>query len=90
MTHTSRSRRALAALPLFLLLSGCTRAPIIDMDGSFLPAWMLCALVGVSLTGALHWQLVQRRLQPKVMPVVVFYPSVAVATSCLVWLLFFC
>jgi uncharacterized membrane protein YidH (DUF202 family) len=73
-----------------VVLSGCSHAPSIDIDGSFLPSWMLCLLVGMLVTGVVHWQLVQRKMQHHVMPAVVFYPSLVIAIASLVWLLFFC
>jgi hypothetical protein len=50
---------------------------------------MFCLLGGLAAAGLVHWQLLQRKLQGRVEPVVVFYPSVAVAVACLLWLLFF-
>jgi len=54
-----------------------------------LPSWMFCLLGGLGAAGLVHWQLLQRKLQGRVEPAVVFYPSVAVAVACLLWLLFF-
>jgi hypothetical protein len=80
--------KALGALSLTLLVGGCSRAPSIDIAGSFLPSWMFCLLGGLGAAGLVHWQLLQRKLQGRVEPVVVFYPSLAVAVACLLWLLF--
>jgi hypothetical protein len=89
MKYFYRYIKPFAIAPMLVALGGCTYAPSIDIDGSFLPSWMLCLLVGFAVAGTIHWQLVVRNLQHKVMPVVVFYPSVVIATSCLVWLLFY-
>ena len=60
-----------------------------DVDGSFLPSWMLCLLAG-SLVGVVAYRLVLRRgLEERVAPALFFYPSLVVAASCVVWLLFF-
>lgn len=80
---------ALGVLPLTVFVAGCSRAPSIDIAGSFLPSWMFCLLGGLGAVGVVHWQVLQRKLQARVEPVVVFYPSVAVAVACLLWLLFF-
>jgi len=80
---------ALGVFSLTVLAGGCSRAPSIDIAGSFLPSWMFCLLGGLAAAGLVHWQLLQRKLQGRVEPVVVFYPSVAVAVACLLWLLFF-
>lgn len=74
---------------LLLIYSGCSRAPSIDVAGSFLPSWMLCLIVAVIITAVLRWQLVRRRLENRIMPIGVFYPSVVVAIACLLWLLIF-
>ncbi len=80
--------QAIAATAL-LLPGGCSRAPMMDMDGSFLPSWMFCLLAGILAAGITYWQLVRRRLQHRVMPEVIFYPSLVVAVACLLWLVFF-
>ncbi len=84
-----RITKAFGALSLTAVVAGCSRAPSIDIAGSFLPSWMFCLLGGLGAAGLVHWQLLQRKLQSRVEPVVVFYPSVAVAVACLLWLLFF-
>jgi len=84
-----RFTKALVVLSLAVLVGGCSRAPSIDIAGSFLPSWMFCLLGGLGAAGLVHWQLFQRKRQGLVEPVVVFYPSVAVAVACLLWLLFF-
>ena len=70
-------------------LCGCSRAPTIDVDGSFLPAWMLCLITGLVITFLIHWQVTQRRMQERIRPAVVFYPSMVVGIACLIWLLLF-
>ncbi len=84
-----RFPKALGPLSLTVLVGGCSRAPSIDIAGSFLPSWMFCLLGGLGAAGLVHWQLLKRKLQAKVEPVVVFYPSVAVAVACLLWLVLF-
>jgi len=84
-----RFTKVLGALSLTVLVAGCSRAPSVDIAGSFLPSWMFCLLGGLGVAGLVHWQLLRRKLQGLVEPVVVFYPSVAVAVACLLWLLFF-
>ena len=75
-------------LPL-LLLTGCERTPSIDVQGSFLPSWMLCLLAG-SLVGVFAYRVVLRQgWEERIAPSVLFYPSLVVAASSLVWLIFF-
>ena len=42
-------RRAVLALAMSCMLSGCSRggAPSFELFGAFFPAWMLCALFGI-------------------------------------------
>jgi hypothetical protein len=89
MKMLRRFTNALCIAPLTVLADGCSRAPSIDLAGSFFPSWMFLLMGGLAAAGLVHWQLLQRKLQGRVEPVVVFYPSVAVAVACLLWLLFF-
>ena len=72
-----------------LLLSGCGRAPAIDVIGSFFPVWMLCLTISVVLTAILRVILLRRQLEPAIEPVALFYPCVVIFLSCLLWLIFF-
>ena len=69
--------------------SGCSRAPSIELIGSFFPAWMFCIFTAVALTGLIRLELARRELEQKLSPLVVFYPSLAVTISCLLWLILF-
>jgi YtcA family len=68
---------------------GCSRAPSAEVIGTFLPAWMFCIAGGLVFTGLVRLALVRYGLEKKLGPLVVFYPSVAVAIGCLLWLIFF-
>lgn len=72
-----------------LLCAGCGRAPAIDVIGSFFPVWMVCLTVSVILTSLLRVYLLRRQLEPAVEPVALFYPSVVLLLSCLIWLVFY-
>ena len=69
--------------------TGCSRAPSIEVIGSFFPAWMFCIFSAVVLTGLVRMELARRGLERQLGPLFVFYPSVAVAISCLLWLILF-
>jgi YtcA family len=69
--------------------AGCSRAPSIEVIGSFFPGWMFCIVGALGLTGLIRTALVRREMEPKLGPLVVFYPGLAVALSCLLWLVFF-
>ncbi|WP_035350951.1 YtcA family lipoprotein [Edaphobacter aggregans] len=72
-----------------LLCSGCGRAPAIDVIGSFFPVWMVCLIISIVLTSLLRVFLLRRQLEPVVEPAALFYPSVVLLLSCLLWLIFF-
>jgi hypothetical protein len=70
-------------------LTSCAHAPSVEIVGSFFPVWMVCLTVAVILTFFAHKQLVRRKLESQVGPVALFYPSMVVSFSCLLWLLLF-
>jgi hypothetical protein len=73
----------------FLFLTGCGRAPAINILGSFFPAWMICVTVGVILAFVVRFILLRHRLETEVGPLALFYPCVVVLSTCLLWLIFF-
>jgi hypothetical protein len=70
-------------------LTSCAHAPSVEIVGSFFPVWMVCLTAAVILTFFAHKQLVRRKLESQVGPVALFYPSMVVSFSCLLWLLLF-
>ena len=79
------------SLPCLVLLgsTGCSRAPSIEFVGTFFPVWMVCILAALAVTGLIRAGLVRLGLEQKIGPVVVFYPSIMAAISCLLWLVWF-
>ena len=82
-----RHMRFVTALLFVLVLSGCTRAPSVDVIGSFFPAWLVCFIVAIVLTSLVRWAL--SRLQMKVELPVLLYPSLAAFFTFALWLVFF-
>jgi hypothetical protein len=78
-------------LPCLALIgcSGCSKAPSIEFIGTFFPVWMVCILAALAITGLMRAGLVRLGLEQKLGPLVVFYPSLMVAISCLLWLAIF-
>jgi hypothetical protein len=77
-------------LPLLLvapLLLGCSRAPSVDVLGSFFPAWLVCFIVAIVLTALVRLALLRLRVKAA-LPVLV-YPSLAALFTFLLWLIFF-
>jgi len=69
-----------------LLLTGCGRAPVFDVLGSFFPAWLVCFAVGILLAA-----ICRALLQPRVeiaFPVLV-YPSLTAVFTFALWLALF-
>jgi len=50
---------------------------------------MVCILAALTITGLIRAGLVHLGLEQKLGPLVVFYPSLTVAISCLLWLVNF-
>jgi len=69
--------------------SGCSRAPSVEVIGSFFPAWMFCIIAALIITGLIRLELVRRGLEKQLGPLIVLYPSIAVAVTCSLWLILF-
>jgi hypothetical protein len=85
-----RDSRFLKVLPLALvspLLSGCSRAPSVEVLGSFFPAWLVCFLVAIALTALVRLALLRLRVEAA-LPLLI-YPSLAALFTFLLWLIFF-
>jgi hypothetical protein len=82
-------RRAALVAALSSVLTGCARAPSVDVLGSFFPVWMVCLSVAVVVTFLARKLLVRYKLESHVGPVALFYPSLVVLFSCLLWLICF-
>jgi hypothetical protein len=87
MRTTPRSLACAAAACLPLI--GCSRAPSINIIGSFLPAWMICLTAGVILSFVVRYLLVRYRIESEVGPLALIYPCVVILFTCLLWLIFF-
>ncbi len=79
-----------AGLPFGVLcLAACSASPAQDLAGSFFPAWMLCAALGVAATVAAHILLVAIRLDKHVLMPPLAYLSIAAAVTLFTWLSWF-
>ena len=70
-------------------LTGCERAPSIDVLGSFFPAWLLCLTVGILLTAGTRFLLLAVHLEEALSPPITMYPCLAALFTFGLWLLFF-
>lgn len=66
---------------------GCD--PILDVDGAFFPAWMLCMILGIALTFAFYPLFVRMGIEAHIGPPVLIYPTLALLLTLLIWLVFF-
>ena len=70
-----------------LLLSGCGRAPAVDILGSFFPGWLVCLVAAILLTAI--GRLVLLRFHLNFDLPVVAYPSLTAFLTFALWLIFF-
>jgi hypothetical protein len=82
-----RSGRCLAAIGSTVALSGCD--PVLNIYGSFFPAWVVSLVVGVLLTVVLRLVLAALRLEREMGPLVLVYPSLGFLLTCATWLILF-
>jgi hypothetical protein len=85
-----RDSRFVRLLPLLLaapLLSSCSRAPSVEVLGSFFPAWLVCFIVAIVMTALVRLALLRLRVKAA-LPLLV-YPSLAALFTFLLWLIFF-
>ena len=80
-------RRPTAALAALILTTGCD--PVVNIYGSFFPAWALCLLIGVALAGALRAVFAATGLEEGFIPVLLVYPALALLVASLTWLVLF-
>jgi hypothetical protein len=87
---SANERRRISRLGLILgalFLTGCARAPSLDLLGSFFPAWLACLTLGLVLTAAARWLLL--RVHLVIALPVLTYPSLTALFSCALWLALF-
>jgi fructose-specific phosphotransferase system IIC component len=85
-----RDSRFVRLLPFLLLpplLSSCSRAPSVEVLGSFFPAWLVCFIAAIVVTVLARLALLRLRVKPA-LPLLV-YPSLAALFTFLLWLIFF-
>lgn len=70
-------------------LCGCRRAPSLGIYGSYFPGWLICLVLGIALTVAIH--LVLRRLgyEARLNPLGLVYIALSITLTCLLWLVLF-
>ncbi|HEV2097909.1 MAG TPA: YtcA family lipoprotein [Stellaceae bacterium] len=85
-------RRAVFTLwrvAIALAVSGCTSSPTLDLFGSYFPAWMLCAAIGVAAAVIIRQILGVAGINDHVVAPLLTYAGLAVSATLLAWLLWF-
>jgi hypothetical protein len=70
-----------------VFLTACD--PMLSIQGSFWPAWIICILAGLAASMVLMWQLVRYRLAPYLGPPLLIAPSLWALCTFVIWLLFY-
>jgi urea transporter len=70
-------------------LTGCERAPSVNVLGAFFPSWMLCILVGIALTLVVRQVLAAAVGESWISPLGLVYPALTLAFTLATWLTFF-
>jgi hypothetical protein len=87
---TKQLVRVVSASGLGLVCAGCSRAPSVDVIGSFFPVWMVCLAIAVILTFGVRSLLLHYKIEQEVGPLALFYPSAVILLTSLLWLIFYC
>jgi hypothetical protein len=77
--------RVAIALPV----AACNYAPTMDLFGSYFPAWMLCAAVGIVAAIIIRQILAVASINDYVVAPLLTYAGLAVSATLLAWLLWF-
>ena len=77
--------RVAIALPV----AACSYSPTMDLLGSYFPAWMLCAAVGIVASVIIRQILAVAGINDYVVAPLLTYVALAVSATLLTWLLWF-
>jgi YtcA family len=75
------------ALTLAVLAAGCD--PIVSVQGSFFPSWIVCMAVSGVLTAVLRQLFAGLRLEPHLGSLLIVYPSLWILLTMMMWLTFY-
>ena len=87
-------RRCFASLALWrvaiaLPVAGCSYSPTLDLLGSYFPAWMLCAAIGIVAAVIIRQILAVAGINDYVLAPLLTYAGLAVSATLLAWLFWF-
>jgi hypothetical protein len=72
-----------------LAISGCSYSPTQDLFGSYFPAWMLCAVLGIIAAVIIREIIGVTGINDYVVAPLLTYAALAVSATLLVWLFWF-
>jgi len=79
--------RLASGAALVLCAAGCD--PLLNVAGSFFPAWMVATVLGVALTVAVRYVFAAARLEPHLGPTVLIYTSLGLLLTVVAWLVLY-
>jgi len=93
-SHEFTIRLSPLVFPLVAVcLAGCHKSghhsPVIDVLGSYFPAWMICIVSGLALTLISRLLLIALKLDESLYPAPLVYPCLMVVFTLATWLAFF-
>jgi hypothetical protein len=77
----------MGAVMAALTVAGC--APILNIEGTFFPAWMMCLALGIVLTVVVRQLLVVLHLEPHLGPPLLIWPALGLLLTMLTWLVLY-
>jgi hypothetical protein len=84
-----RGRLGLWRVVIALPVAACNYAPTMDLFGSYFPAWMLCAAIGIVAAVIIRQILAVAGITDYVVAPLLTYAALAVSATLLAWLLWF-
>ena len=84
-----RGSLVLGRVAIVLPVAGCSYAPTMDLFGSYFPAWMLCAALGIGAAIIIRQILAVAGITDYVVAPLLTYAGLAVSATLLAWLLWF-
>lgn len=88
------ANKKLLNAPIALLMVGCLPIlvgcdPILEIDGAFFPAWLVCMIAAGFMLGGIRWVVYRLGIEPYVGPRVTVYFCVYLSCTLGLWLGFF-
>ena len=72
-----------------MAVSGCSSSPTLNLLGSYFPAWMLCAALGIVAAIIIRQALAVTGISDYVVAPLLTYAGLAVSATLLAWLFWF-